>query len=62
MLGDYGRMERKVFMGISQIRLEDLELGSQPLIGWYKLFHSSSLAGTGPVRKDSDVSVGGAQQ
>ncbi|NP_001362128.1 Rab-3-interacting molecule unc-10 [Caenorhabditis elegans] len=62
VLGDYGRMERKVFMGISQIRLEDLELGSQPLIGWYKLFHSSSLAGTGPVRKDSDVSVGGAQQ
>ncbi|UMM42342.1 hypothetical protein L5515_018203 [Caenorhabditis briggsae] len=63
VLGDYGRMERKVFMGISQIRLEDLELGSQPLIGWYKLFHSSSLAGTGPVRKDSDVSVvGGSQQ
>lgn len=62
VLGDYGRMERKVFMGISQIRLEDLELGSQPLIGWYKLFHSSSLAGTGPVRKDSDVSVGGPQQ
>ncbi|CAI2357418.1 unnamed protein product [Caenorhabditis sp. 36 PRJEB53466] len=62
VLGDYGRMERKVFMGISQIRLQDLELGPQPLIGWYKLFHSSSLAGTGPVRKDSDVSVGGAQQ
>uniref|UniRef100_A0A8R1E008 Rab-3-interacting molecule unc-10 n=1 Tax=Caenorhabditis japonica TaxID=281687 RepID=A0A8R1E008_CAEJA len=62
VLGDYGRMERKVFMGISQIRLDDLNLGSQPLIGWYKLFHSSSLAGTGPVRKDSDVSVGGTQQ
>ncbi|CAB3401014.1 unnamed protein product [Caenorhabditis bovis] len=62
VLGDYGRMERKTFMGIAQIRLDDLELGAQPLIGWYKLFHSSSLAGTGPVRKDSDVSVGGAQQ
>lgn len=57
VLGDYGRMERKVFMGIAQIRLDDLELGPQPLIGWYKLFHSSSLAGTGPVRKDSEVSL-----
>ncbi|CAD6189336.1 unnamed protein product [Caenorhabditis auriculariae] len=57
VLGDYGRMERKTFMGIAQIRLDDLELGPQPLIGWYKLFHSSSLAGTGPVRKDSEVSL-----
>ncbi|GMT34851.1 hypothetical protein PFISCL1PPCAC_26148 [Pristionchus fissidentatus] len=57
VLGDYGRMERKAFMGIAQIRLDDLQLSSEPLIGLYKLFHSSSLAGTGPVRKDSETSL-----
>lgn len=56
-MGDYGRMERKSFMGIAQIRLDDLELSMEPLIGWYKLYHSSSLAGTGPVRKDSETSL-----
>uniref|UniRef100_A0A914ZDY2 Rab-3-interacting molecule unc-10 n=1 Tax=Parascaris univalens TaxID=6257 RepID=A0A914ZDY2_PARUN len=57
VLGDYGRMERKSFMGVAQIRLDDLELGPEPLIGWYKLYHSSSLAGTGPMRKDSESSL-----
>uniref|UniRef100_A0A9J2PJ75 C2 domain-containing protein n=2 Tax=Ascaris TaxID=6251 RepID=A0A9J2PJ75_ASCLU len=57
VLGDYGRMERKSFMGVAQIRLDDLELGPEPLIGWYKLYHSSSLAGTGPIRKDSESSL-----
>ncbi|KAF8381662.1 unc-10 [Pristionchus pacificus] len=57
VLGDYGRMERKAFMGIAQIRLDDLQLGPEPLIGLYKLFHSSSLAGTGPIRKDSETSL-----
>ncbi|KAK5975563.1 hypothetical protein GCK32_001224, partial [Trichostrongylus colubriformis] len=60
VLGDYGRMERKTFMGIALIRLDDLRLGSEPIIGWYKLYHSSSLAGTGPVRKDSETSLVGA--
>ncbi|VDM62396.1 unnamed protein product [Angiostrongylus costaricensis] len=59
VLGDYGRMERKTFMGIALIRLDDLRLGSEPIIGWYKLYHSSSLAGTGPVRKDSETSLVG---
>ncbi|KAK6764214.1 hypothetical protein RB195_024507 [Necator americanus] len=59
VLGDYGRMERKAFMGIALIRLDDLRLGSEPVIGWYKLYHSSSLAGTGPVRKDSETSLAG---
>ncbi|KIH68994.1 C2 domain protein [Ancylostoma duodenale] len=59
VLGDYGRMERKTFMGIALIRLDDLRLGSEPVIGWYKLYHSSSLAGTGPVRKDSETSLAG---
>ncbi|VDN37454.1 unnamed protein product, partial [Gongylonema pulchrum] len=57
VMGDYGRMERKSFMGIAQIRLDDLELGPEPMIGWYKLYHSSSLACTGPIRKDSDTSL-----
>ncbi|KAM3727295.1 Rab-3-interacting molecule unc-10 [Dirofilaria immitis] len=57
VMGDYGRMERKSFLGIAQIRLDDLELSPEPMIGWYKLYHSSSLAGTGPVHKDSDTSL-----
>ncbi|XP_050718371.1 uncharacterized protein LOC126999677 isoform X3 [Eriocheir sinensis] len=41
--GDYGRMEgRKVFMGLAQIMLDDLDL-SNIVIGWYKLFGTSSL-------------------
>ncbi|KAJ8020316.1 Regulating synaptic membrane exocytosis protein 2 [Holothuria leucospilota] len=40
--GDYGRMDRKVFMGVAQILLDDLDLSS-PVIGWYKLFNASSL-------------------
>lgn len=58
MLGDYGRMERKSFMGIAQIRLDDLSLGGPNIIeGWYKLFHNTSLAGAASVRKDSDNSL-----
>lgn len=40
--GDYGRLERKVFMGVAQIILDDLNL-SNLVIGWYKLFANSSL-------------------
>ena len=41
--GDYGRIEgRKVFMGLAQIMLDDLDL-SNIVIGWYKLFGTASL-------------------
>ncbi|KAL2083469.1 hypothetical protein ACEWY4_021242 [Coilia grayii] len=40
--GDYGRMDHKCFMGVAQIRLEELDLSST-VIGWYKLFPPSSL-------------------
>lgn len=40
--GDYGRMDKKVFMGVAQILLDDLNL-SNIVIGWYKLFPTSSL-------------------
>ncbi|XP_050353263.1 regulating synaptic membrane exocytosis protein 2 isoform X2 [Nymphalis io] len=41
--GDYGRIEgKKVFMGVAQIMLEDLDL-SNLVIGWYKLFGTTSL-------------------
>ncbi|XP_043476494.1 regulating synaptic membrane exocytosis protein 2 [Leptopilina heterotoma] len=41
--GDYGRLEgRKVFMGIAQILLDDLNLNDM-VIGWYKLFGTTSL-------------------
>lgn len=45
--GDYGRLEgRKVFMGIAQILLDDLNLNDM-VIGWYKLFGTTSLV-SGP--------------
>lgn len=41
--GDYGRMEgKKIFMGVAQVMLDDLDL-SNIVIGWYKLFPTSSL-------------------
>ncbi|XP_044751578.1 regulating synaptic membrane exocytosis protein 2 isoform X5 [Coccinella septempunctata] len=41
--GDYGRIEgKKVFMGVAQIMLDDLDL-SNIVIGWYKLFGTTSL-------------------
>ncbi|KAG9511213.1 Regulating synaptic membrane exocytosis protein 1, partial [Fragariocoptes setiger] len=40
--GDYGRIERKSFMGIVQVQLDELNLSSI-VIGWYKLFNQSSL-------------------
>ncbi|KAI6181765.1 hypothetical protein M3Y98_00864300 [Aphelenchoides besseyi] len=57
VLGDYGRMERRSFMGIAQIRLDDLQLSQQAVEGWYKLFHNQSLHGAPPVRKDSENSL-----
>ncbi|XP_046425503.1 regulating synaptic membrane exocytosis protein 2 isoform X4 [Neodiprion fabricii] len=45
--GDYGRIEgKKVFMGVAQIMLDDLDL-SNIVIGWYKLFGTTSLV-SGP--------------
>ncbi|OTF82353.1 hypothetical protein BLA29_000461 [Euroglyphus maynei] len=39
--GLYGRMDKKSFMGVVQIVLDDLDL-SNIVIGWYKLFSESS--------------------
>ncbi|KAK3088809.1 hypothetical protein FSP39_024004 [Pinctada imbricata] len=61
--GDYGRMDRKVFMGVAQILLDHLDL-TNIVIGWYKLFTSSSLVGhhgssstIGHSRKGSTTSL-----
>lgn len=61
--GDYGRVEgKKVFMGVAQIMLDDLNL-SNIVIGWYKLFGTSSLVsvppGGGKDKKDSKGGKGG---
>ncbi|KAK3574272.1 hypothetical protein QTP86_004381 [Hemibagrus guttatus] len=40
--GNYGRMDRKCFMGVARILLEELDLTSM-VIGWYKLFPTSSM-------------------
>uniref|UniRef100_A0A336LK86 CSON009705 protein n=1 Tax=Culicoides sonorensis TaxID=179676 RepID=A0A336LK86_CULSO len=46
--GDYGRIEgKKIFMGVAQIMLDDLNL-TNIVIGWYKLFGTTSLI---PVEK-----------
>lgn len=46
--GDYGRMEgKKVFMGIAQIVLDELDL-SQMVFGWYKLFDTQALVSGAP--------------
>ncbi|XP_075427359.1 regulating synaptic membrane exocytosis protein 4-like [Ascaphus truei] len=57
--GNYGRMERKHFMGVARILLEDLDLSSM-VIGWYKLFPTSSMVNpsTGPLlRQSSQLSL-----
>ncbi|XP_034130321.1 rab-3-interacting molecule unc-10 isoform X32 [Drosophila guanche] len=46
--GDYGRIEKKVFMGVAQIMLDDLNL-SNIVIGWYKLFGTTSLVSCSTV-------------
>nr|XP_060640155.1 regulating synaptic membrane exocytosis protein 3 isoform X1 [Anolis sagrei ordinatus] len=50
--GDYGRMDHKCFMGMAQIVLEELDL-STVVMGWYKLFPTSSLADStiGPLTR-----------
>ena len=59
MWGDYGRLDSKVFMGVVQIRLRGLELSSN-VIGWYKLFPTSSMtdaSGTDERRVGSMTSL-----
>ncbi|EEC01249.1 hypothetical protein IscW_ISCW000600 [Ixodes scapularis] len=40
--GEYGRMDKKAFMGAAQVMLDDLNLTNMT-IGWYKLFPLTSL-------------------
>ncbi|XP_041112864.1 regulating synaptic membrane exocytosis protein 4-like [Polyodon spathula] len=40
--GNYSRMDRKCFLGVARVLLEELDLSSM-LIGWYKLFPTSSM-------------------
>lgn len=64
MWGDYGRIEgKKVFMGVAQIMLDDLNLSAM-VIGWYKLFGTTSLVSGPPSlalsalsRRSSDNSL-----
>ncbi|KAI8129565.1 Regulating synaptic membrane exocytosis protein 1 [Lucilia cuprina] len=60
--GDYGRIEKKVFMGVAQIMLDQIDLSNGIVIGWYKLFGTTSLvscpANTGlSVRRSSLASL-----
>ncbi|PAA60516.1 hypothetical protein BOX15_Mlig006616g1, partial [Macrostomum lignano] len=55
--GDYGRMDRKAFMGICQVLLDDLDL-SNIVIGWYKLYPTSSLVHHHHHRQCSSASSG----
>lgn len=40
--GDYGKLDRKVFMGLAQITLDDCDL-CNTVVGWYKLYPISSI-------------------
>ena len=40
--GDYGKLDRKVFMGVAQIVLDELNL-SNTIVGWYRLYSVSSI-------------------
>lgn len=50
--GEYGRMEKKVFMGVAQVMLDDLNLTNMT-IGWYKLFPPSSLVNVATAASSS---------
>lgn len=39
---DYGKLDRKVFMGLAQITVDDCDLAST-CVGWYKLYPISSI-------------------
>ena len=55
--GDYGRVEgSKVFMGVAQILLDNLDL-SHIVIGWYKLFGTSSLVAVPPGGGKPDMAA-----
>lgn len=57
--GNYGRMERKQFMGVARVLLEELDLTTLA-VGWYKLFPTSSMVdpATGPLlRQASQLSL-----
>ncbi len=42
--GDYGKLDRKVFMGVCQLGLDEVNLSSsQQVLDWYKLFSANSL-------------------
>jgi hypothetical protein len=40
--GDHGKLDKKVFMGIAQIVLDELNLSS-PVVGWYKVYAATSI-------------------
>ncbi|XP_063072367.1 regulating synaptic membrane exocytosis protein 4 [Engraulis encrasicolus] len=57
--GNYGRMDRKCFMGVARILLEELDLSTM-VIGWYKLFPTSSMVDpmmTPLIRHSSQLSL-----
>lgn len=57
--GDYGRMDKKAFMGVVQIVLDDLNL-SNIVIGWYKLFNASSVISLPSSSKSGSGGGGGS--
>jgi hypothetical protein len=55
--GDYGKLDRKVFMGIAQIVLDDLNLAGT-IVGWYKLYSVTSIiADFTTIASAADLSV-----
>ena len=55
--GDYGRMDRRYFMGVAQVALDELDLNGI-VIGWYKLFTTSSLAESRSQQQNNTSTAG----
>lgn len=53
-------MERKAFLGVAQVALDELQLGREPIAGWFKLFHSASLNGSAPPPGSGTAAMGGS--
>lgn len=58
--GDYGKLDRKVFMGVAQIVLDDLNLSSM-VIGWYKLYSVTSVITDIMLLASSSIDLSGTE-
>jgi len=60
--GDYGKLDRKIFMGIAQIVVDDINLsGNDSIVGWYKLYSVNSILDFSTIASAADLNISGAE-